>query len=518
MPLPPPGPPHDDRRGFLAKAAALGATAALPAGLASPAAAEPTEWLNVPDFGARGDGVTDDGPALIRMRDYMRQDRSKLYIVYFPPGHYVYTNNRWLAHIGAVTIEGEGAKLQCTLADASEPNTRPINTQSIFMNLGDAPWPIGMTYDVGRPLQSAARGAGSIRLVNAADAETFRVGDRVLLHGFDQQFVNSYPPNLRYFEWNVINSISLTSGELMLATPLTHDYDASWPDFTYDAALGLVVGRPRILSLDRPMFVYPRHVELIGAEFLANPLQPDASNGLVIAADTLVLRNCIHHGWTWPSENRRVVYENCLFDGHIEGDKICDEVSFLRCTVRGVLHAFTGVNRLTIDDCDIVGGYLNISPRQALVQNNEIQISAGEPYGAIRGYYGAWPVAVLACYDNVITHDGSLLYAINNAIARALTVSAVGASNEIVLEATPFNRDEVVRQLMPGTVLTNSAGTNSGTVTRVGWDGAQWVLEGTWQAPVQAGESWQFNHIGTILERGTTFVGGDRPLFFRQQT
>jgi hypothetical protein len=507
---------QNTRRDFLARSATgllgLSAGGAL-ANMGAPAAAgEVSEWLSVKDFGAKGDGVTDDGPALIRMRDYIRQDRSKPYKIFFPAGHYRYTNNRWLAHVGSVTLDAAGVKFQCIDAGASDANTRPLNTHSILQNFGDNPFPIG-TYDVGKLFKSATRGASIIALVNLADVAKFSVNDRVILLGFDQQFQISYPPNMRYFEWKRITSISSATGALTFDTPLVHDYDANWPDFTYDATLGVVVGRPRVLSLDRPLFVYPRYVEIRGAEFLFNPSQPsDQTNGLVVAADTLVLRGCIHHGWTWPSENRKVLYEDCAFDGNFDGDKICDEVSLLRCTVRGVLEAFTGVNRLIIENCDIVGGYLNISPRRALVQNNRIRMPAGEPYGAIRSHYASWPVELLECYDNAITHDGSLLYAINNGFLKTFTVSAVGARNEILLANTAFYRDEVVRDLMPGFVVTNAAGTSRGSLTRIGWNGTQWVLEGTWQAPVQAGETWTFSNIKTLQERGTTFVGGVRPL------
>ncbi len=50
----------------------------------------------VGEFGVVGDGATDNAAALIAMRQALRQDTSKLYRIFFPPGDYRYTNNRWL--------------------------------------------------------------------------------------------------------------------------------------------------------------------------------------------------------------------------------------------------------------------------------------------------------------------------------------------------------------------------------------------------------------------------------------
>lgn len=44
-----------------------------------------SEWLNIRDFGAKGDGRSDDTPAL---KDAMARAETESGVVYFPPGHY----------------------------------------------------------------------------------------------------------------------------------------------------------------------------------------------------------------------------------------------------------------------------------------------------------------------------------------------------------------------------------------------------------------------------------------------
>ena len=68
----------------------------------------------VADFGAVGDGETDNADALMAMRQYMADRWDQHFEVHFPHGHYAYSKNLWLSGVGSVTINGHGSRFECT--------------------------------------------------------------------------------------------------------------------------------------------------------------------------------------------------------------------------------------------------------------------------------------------------------------------------------------------------------------------------------------------------------------------
>ena len=66
--------------------------------------------VDVTQFGVVGDGTTDNSTNLIAMRDWCEANRQAGVKIFFPPGHYVYTNNQWVPLCDYVEIEGYGAQ------------------------------------------------------------------------------------------------------------------------------------------------------------------------------------------------------------------------------------------------------------------------------------------------------------------------------------------------------------------------------------------------------------------------
>ena len=46
-----------------------------------------------------------------------------------------------------------------------------------------------------------------------------------------------------------------------------------------------------------------------------------------------------------------------------------------------------------------------------------------------------------------------------------------------------------------------------GRVTRIGWTGSAWVINGDWPVTVAPGQVWEFCHVQAVRERGTQSVG-----------
>ena len=160
-------------------------------------------------------------------------------------------------------------------------------------------------------------------------------------------------------------------------------------------------------------------------------------------------------------------------------------------------------------DRSTVKGFIGISPRRARILNTTIETPVDDPWGAIRCYYDCFPVELLECAGNTVVHKGPLHFAINGGTARELTASARGTGNEILLDDTTCNREQVVQQLSVGARLRLRNSPLIGTVTAIGWTGRQWRLQGSWPTQVAAGQVWEFTNVQTIRESGTRLVGGD---------
>ena len=456
------------------------------------------ETMNANWFGAKGDGKTDDGEALTRLREAMRADPSRHHRVVFPPGHYKYSNNRWLFGVNKATIEAFGAQFENISDSHWHADKRPLNTHSIWDEVGDVPESAPKTYTVGSRIGDAAIGDTRVTLL---EGDKFTSGERVLLHGFNQQD-GGFPPNLRYFQWNRIAAAN--GNVLTLEDPLRHAFRSDdWPDAHLDNFF--TVGKARILKLDRSGFFYPRHVEIIGAEFL--PAQNGGPDNMVIAAETLIMRNVKATGIATPSENKTALYEDCIFRS-AEPDKICDAVTFSRCRFNGNISEASGVNSLTIEDCEITEGIVRVAPRQGFLRRNRILAPRGLEYGVIQNKE-AWGTETLVIEDNRIAHDGALRHVVNTGVDGSLTVGAVGPNNEIVLRNT--GTVDPVRSILPGTLLFAADLSDWGRVTEISHDGAHWAIAGDWKKAPRG--TWKFNAIQHIRERGTLQSGGIRQIF-----
>ena len=353
--------------------------------VSSPAAQPPQKPINsiiAEEFGVRSGKNWDQTAGLLRLRNHMVTNHNVHHHVTFRPGVYYYSNNRWLSNIGSATLIADGCTFTNILSDAFDANNRPFNVNGIFQDHKDQPFPQGVSFHSGIRIRSAAAGALVVRLSDPAEADMLAAGMRVFVYSFDQQW-NGYPPNLRFFEWRRVVAVEKITGAIILEAPLRFGHDSLLPDTPIDPAFGPTVGSARILPLERRNYHYPEILEIIGATFARNPNRPSSdAGGLVVAADTLILRDCRHEGALWPSENRLALYERCHI-ASVEVDKLCARVEFRNCRFDSPVIGATGVNELVLNGCEI-HGHIAVSPRVARLP--EIGSSSamihGAPYAA----------------------------------------------------------------------------------------------------------------------------------------
>ena len=447
----------------------------------------------VVDFGAVGDGSTDNAVAFQAMRDWMRASPDTEFTVNFPvpATRYDYTNNRWLFGVRKCTINATGSTFKNTSASASSGDLRPFNTHSIWDTVGDVAESATKTYTVGDTIASVASGATQVVLQAGG---TYAVGDRVFLHGFNQQ-TDGFPPNLRFFEWNEITAVD--GSTLTLRDPLTNAYEKDdWPDEA-NAVLGTNIGKARILNLDRDDFVYPETITINGGEWEA---EGGGSDAFLISADTLTLNNVTGAGYVTPTENRVCTVSGGSFLGG-EPDKACDYVRLSGTTMtEGVIEA-AGVNTLLIDNCTVSDGIIRVAPRRCYIRNSDLTGTTALVFGIIQDKQ-AWPCQYMEVRNNSFTHDGVLDHLINNHQAGVQGFTVEGTTGTSIHMTTSH-----IQRITVGTYMWDQATpANNGLVTSLTHDGTKWIVAGDWG--VTPTGTWEFFALQEVSACFNTVTGG----------
>lgn len=503
------------RRAFLTTSAATAAAFTFESLLTPVVAADATEFLTVKDFGAVGDGRTNNTPALQALRNYLLKDTTRAYNILFPAGTYCYDNNNWLAQCGVVTLHGDNAKLCCTYGGGYGGDKAPLSAPFFFRDYGnDRPGNWRGIENFGYRINTANAGATSIKFITPSDAARFSVGDRVLIHGFDQQF-GGYPPNMRYFEWNAVTAVDTTAGSLLLARGLKYQYRADWCDTNYSE--GVYAGKARVCNLDRINGKVLRSLTIRGIEFLINPNAPGPDdNAFQVCADDLLLENVVIPGESWPGFNRTFTANNTQFRQTVQGDKWIDVAKFSKCSFAPTnsgttiaIDAFTGVNNAIFEDCKI-DGVPSLAPRRAEFRRNIINVPATHAGGALISYGGGWYTDLLYVEDNTIAHSTALQAAFQTSRRYDIPLVGVSPAGELLLPNTPLGTS-VVQQLGPGAIIYNTTMSQRGRVTSITFDGTYHVVAGTWIGVPRVEDKWRFVRLNKFWESGTAYIGDRLP-------
>lgn len=458
----------------------------------------------VNDFGVVEDGETNNDETLESMRDYMREDTSKLYNIRFNGGTVLYTDNRWLAHIGAARLLGNGVTLHNTVTTTVERRSRPFNNSTPFYDAGDAI--NGGTLLQGAPgdrFKSVAAGASAIEFYEADKAAGYTVGERLLLAGFDQQFAG-FPPNFRYFDYVAVRSVNESANTIGVSPALTHAYDEAWPQINASAP-----AEPRAWKLEKlPVtattgYLQPRYIELRDMRIKYNENGPEShANGLVLSADHLKMVNVHHEGYVWPSINALYEAYDCSF-WNTDIDKLVSVCIFDGCSFNSHLSAATGVERLTIRSCSIAKR-VRAEPRAMEIANTVILGDTGENYGVIQAAEG-WPCHSSSIENSELVGHGSLLHYINNIPVREFSTSHAGTDCLVLEDTTEGNTRLTIAELDVGYRLFRQSPSEECTVNRISFDGVndRWLIyvDGLATPQIGAEEDFRYYTVQTLRYR-----------------
>jgi Tryptophan-rich Synechocystis species C-terminal domain len=262
----------------------------------------------VTDFGAVGDGVTDDSPAVDRWLAWAQAQGASPVELYMPPLKYHFAGTNTLtAGLYNVTISGYGATVDALY----------IGTPNLLQD----------DFAHSARIQTVSAGATSVDLITPADASKFSVGQWVLVSGLELQGGSGgqpgYPPNFQFFEYKQI--VNISGSVVTFASPLANSYESTWPvvDSLQGGAVNL--GGPATIYALGPAFGAQQTI--LGLEVTANA----NNNGAVFmdAGLSLVLDGMKFDGLgPAPSVGQSVVIRNSYFGTINEIDKVLSYLEY----------------------------------------------------------------------------------------------------------------------------------------------------------------------------------------------
>ena len=235
----------------------------------------------VTDFGAVGDGTTDDLPAVYRWLAWAKTQGTAPVELYMPPLTYHFAGYGILTDgLYNVTISGYGATV-----DSLHIGTLQLQND----------------FDHSARIETVSAGASSLNLITPADAAKFSVGQWILVSGLSLQ-VYGWPPNWQFFEYQQITNIS--GSVVTLADPLENSYKSTWPVVSQDLAQNL--GGPATIFALGPTF--DAEQKILGLQVTA-----DVNGGAVFmqASRSLILDGMTFDGLgPAPSFGQSIIIRN----------------------------------------------------------------------------------------------------------------------------------------------------------------------------------------------------------------
>jgi hypothetical protein len=285
-----------------------------------------TVYNFITDFGAVGDGVTDDAGAFVRMGDAL--DGTSGNDVIFPAGNFKCFSNgdQGTGRILGATLSGKSfldGVVQCRMLGAGAGSTTiDFNGWGAHL-IAKGQKQNGNNF---AKIASVSSGSTTATLLDASKASLFAVNQWVLVSGLNIQDIYSpvaatgygYPANLTVFEFIKITGISGTT--ITFDTALTKSYLSTWPEQNSGGGFEVNSGGPAgIYSLPISW----------DADVLYDAMTISTPSGQIYAnGRRAVFTDCIFPGGgPVPSQNDYWEANNCTHTATIiEVDKLVNQM------------------------------------------------------------------------------------------------------------------------------------------------------------------------------------------------
>lgn len=323
------------------------------------------------DYGAVGDGVTDDSAAFLNFQTFGQAQGSTTIELTVPVGSY---NNptapSWTEGIQNLIVLSTGATIK-------------------YWAVGG---PQGQLTTSQAKLSRANVGESYVLLSTPSEYTNVSIGDMIIISCRETQGVGGYPSNWIWWELKQVTGTS--SGRWDLDSPLTKTYSLTFPD-SYNASY--YPGGPAYGHKLRSQ--WNQTVNITGGTWDNSidegQVQVVGKNITITGATLLGGHGCA------PSFADTIRFDTCTFTNGVEADKVIRRLQLVNCT-QGPLHNLT-FQSAAITNVEIEGGtYSNINgttPRHFSIKNASISnIAIGSD-----GYGGNEDILFDNCAINSLT-------------------------------------------------------------------------------------------------------------------
>lgn len=362
------------------------------------------ETLSVKDFGAVGDGVTDDKPALDAVGNYLRTlPLSSVVDIHWPTGDYLCAGRLLWTNCPSVIIHGNGSTLKNTQGRYTGGDDAGGNSYTLFIgkpNLFrnstdranhidhafndrpdvDATAELG-PFDAGDLIDTASPGDNQLTLKTVADALDYEVGDSILIYS-ELLRADFFPPQLGKMEWRKVVAVDTGTGVLTVGVPVVERHHEDQSDSTYGT---VSMGKPRVINLTKrfvPELIRINDFTLLGK----TPGDAStANNGTMVAAAVNVQLNNCNIERFWPQQADLWECTSCTFT-RSEYDKVVNRVILRQSAIESLEDGGTSVARSEFDRCILKGVQAQRANWHEL-RDCQIKFTSSDSQSFLRPYY-----------------------------------------------------------------------------------------------------------------------------------
>jgi hypothetical protein len=473
---------------------------------------------------APGNAATVNDARFAALHTAMIASPGTIWRVIFSPGTHQYTNNRWLWGVNNVIIDAYGTSFQCTNT-VSYFNGIPLQLRDLFDltgNIAGSNTADSTTYSPGYTFTTTSPGSFSITLTTASNASNFTAGMRVFLGGYNQQTTNSWPPNLRYFEFKTVASSNSTTGVVTFTEMVKNFYDSRW----WDAANGgsgsptINAGAPRIWSLQQTNLSWAHLIWIRGATFLANSTTSAWDVLNVSSADLFILQDVVAPSISPSAVNQAYLWGDTVIGQNSEFDKDVDTVivdggeyaSASGAADSQTIGPASGVTNLIIRNTKSLGS-LNVSPRHLQIENTDI-VADSTDYACIYTTPGWGVDSMVVLNTHCYAPSSGLLAAANSGWPSSGTATAgTGSSGQTIEITFSTAGDAMAQNLSYGSVIHDTTNGSYGPVNAIYYSSPNLIVtidntNSTWPS-VSSGDSLEWSLPTVISDGGGNTLNGE---------
>lgn len=343
----------------------------------------------------KADGVTDNGPALRKIRDTYRE-RAELVEIIVPAGVIVTWDNTWFRGLLKWKVTCNTGRFEWKHLGGNDWDVShaPFLADGLFYPVDGQLGHMAMQHS--SMFKTARQGDNFITLKNPNEISFFKKGSYQFLGGYECQG-QGWPTNLRFFEWKYIADVN-TNGVITFTEPLEHSYNEEWKDWYYGDG-NVYSGKPRIHVIDP---IYARYIELKGGKIIPQTgwnNNPANVSAIFVSADEIYLDDMDLDGNAiWPTANRIARYNNCRGGGW-EGDKSVGTMIMTNCKVPSVW-ACTGIKNLIVKDSEFTS-FSPMTPHNAYFENVRVNTGNKEETASIYSF-SSWTGSNRWQYKNCV--------------------------------------------------------------------------------------------------------------------